>query len=220
MAKTTRTTRKRAPLSRDRIMITALQLIEEQGLEDFSLRKLAQALQCEAMSLYHHFPSKAQLLDALVDSVLGEMTFAPVTETPVERMRFAARAYRGLALRHPRFFQYLALHRTDTDVGIRFLHSILDILFAAGLDAETSARLFRAFGYYLTGAALDETGGYAKGPSAENPVPDEVILRDYPHVARVGAYFKPEHFEATFELGLEIFLAGMAAEIARQPTQN
>ena len=43
MAKTTRTTRKRAPLSRDRIMITALQLIEEQGLEDFSLRKLAQA---------------------------------------------------------------------------------------------------------------------------------------------------------------------------------
>jgi hypothetical protein len=75
---------------------------------------------------------------------------------------------------------------------------------------ETTARLFRAVGYYLVGAALDETGGYSKGPSAVELVPDEIAARDYPLITAVNPYFKPAERDTTFALGLELLLDGIA----------
>jgi AcrR family transcriptional regulator len=60
------------PLSAERIEQAALALIEIEGVEGFSTRKLAAELGCEAMSIYHYFPSKGHLMDALVDRVMGE----------------------------------------------------------------------------------------------------------------------------------------------------
>jgi hypothetical protein len=73
-----------------------------------------------------------------------------------------------------------------------------------------TARLFRVVGYYIAGAALDEAAGYAKGPSAMEPVPDDVAARDYPLITAVNPYFKPSEREASFALGLEILLGGIA----------
>ena len=66
------------------------------------------------------------------------------------------------------------------------------------------------------GATLDETSGYAKGPSAVEPATDDIIVRDYPHVAHVGAYFKPMYFESTFAWGLELFIEGVKRTLPRQ----
>ena len=68
--------------------------------------------------------------------------------------------------------------------------------------------------YYVTGAALDETSGYAKGPSAAEPVPNEIVARDYPMVASVGPYFRFGSFDATFFAGLDLLLDGI--EMAHQ----
>jgi hypothetical protein len=71
--------------------------------------------------------------------------------------------------------------------------------------------------YYIVGGALDETSGYAKGPSTVKPLPEEVLARDYPEVVAVNPFFRPEHHEATFNLGLDVLLDAMenrAAEIA------
>ena len=73
--------------------------------------------------------------------------------------------------------------------------------------------MFRIFGYYIIGAALDETSGYAKGPSAQEPVTADVIGRAYPAVAAAGPYFAPNQFDTTFEAGLNILLDGMAARL-------
>ncbi len=199
---------KREPLSRERIVDASLILIEQDGLDDFSIRKLAQALKCEAMSLYHHFPSKAHLMDALVDRVIAEAKTPDKTLEVFEQLRLVALEFRGIGLRYPQFFKYLALHRMNTPDGIRFLTSVITIFFEAGFDAESSARLFRSFSYYLVGATLDETSGYAKGPSAVEPVSDEVIMRDYPNLAKVGVYFKPGNLESTFNWGLDMFIEG------------
>ena len=61
----------------------------------------------------------------------------------------------------------------------------------------------------LTGAALDETAGYAKGPSAAEPVSNETIAANFKHLAAAAPYFQPEHFQATFESGLEMLLEGI-----------
>lgn len=100
---------------------------------------------------------------------------------------------------------------------MRFLAEVLDCFYAAGLKPEQAARGFRVLGYYLLGATLDETSGYAQGPSSVQPLPDEAVQRLYPQVAQAGHYFQPEHFDATFELGLKLLLQGLGMEDERKP---
>ena len=61
----------------------------------------------------------------------------------------------------------------------------------------------------IGGAALDETAGYAKGPSAAEPISNETIAANFKNLAAAARYFQPEHFQATFETGLEMLLAGI-----------
>lgn len=186
-----------------------MKVIERDGLDAFSVRKLAAELGCEAMSIYHHFPSKQHLMDALIDRVLSTMPAVPSDLPPIERLRQLCFDARDMALRFPRFYPHLAVHRLNTPGGIQWIGGILDIVRELGGDLETTARIFRAVGYYITGASLDETSGYAKGPSAADPVPDAVIVRDYPVLAAINLYFKREHHETTFAFGLDILLAGV-----------
>lgn len=203
----------RASLTREGIETAALALIEADGLEAFSTRRLAQVLGCEAMSIYHHFPSKAHLLDALVDRVVGELP-APQPPAPWRaRLTAMAQDFRAMAHRHPAFFRYMATHRMNTAAGLRWLDGALAAFREAGLTDEDAVRLFRGFGYYIIGGALDETSGYAKGPSALNPPSNEEIGRDFPNVARAGRWFAPDQRDATFELGLEVLLDGAAARL-------
>lgn len=201
----------RAVLSREGIETAALAVIEQEGLEGFSTRRLAQALGCEAMSIYHHFSSKAHLLDALVDRLVGELP-APQPPAPWrERLTRMALDFRAMAHRHPAFFRYMAVHRMNTPRGLRWLDGALAAFREAGLCDEDATRLFRGFGYYIIGGALDETSGYAKGPSALNPPSNEEIGRDFPNVALAARWFAPGQQDATFELGLNILLDGVAA---------
>jgi AcrR family transcriptional regulator len=204
-----RTRAAREPLSRERIEAAAFELIEREGGGGFSMRKLAAELGCEAMSLYHYYPSLAHLRDAMFDRYIAAIPRPAATVPWLERMRQTLFAYREAALRRPGFFHYIVLHRSNTAAGLAYLNEVLTIFRDAGFDTEMTARLFRAVGYYITGAALDEAAGYAKGPSAVEPVPDEVAARDYPLITAINPYFKPSEREATFALGVEILLEGI-----------
>jgi AcrR family transcriptional regulator len=203
--------RARTPLDRGRIIGAALELIDREGLEAFSMRRLGEALGCEAMSLYHFFPSKRHLVDALVDHAIASIRFPDARLPALERLERIARAYRAMARRYARMYPVIAVHRLNTETGVRFIEAVLAATReAAGGDEELAARHFRAFGYYLMGAALDETAGYAKGPSAAVPASAEFIARECPNLARSARFFQQKQWEATFELGLEAMLAALA----------
>jgi AcrR family transcriptional regulator len=189
--------------------VAALALIERDGYDAFSVRRLAAELGCKAMSIYHYYPSMAHLRDALLDRLVASTPLPPRDLPWIERMRRTCYAYREMALAHPRFFQVAVLHRMNTAVGLRFLETMLEIFRDAGFDTESAARLFRAVGYYIAGAALDESSGYAKGPSAVEPVPDDVAAHDYPLITAVNPWFRPKEHERTFAIGLEIMLDGV-----------
>jgi Tetracyclin repressor-like, C-terminal domain len=87
---------------------------------------------------------------------------------------------------------------------------IIGILRDAGFSDRDAATHFRTIGYHLTGAALDETAGYAKGPSAAEPVSNETIAADFRNLAAAAPFFQPAHFQVTFEAGLELLLAEIA----------
>lgn len=197
-------------LSRERIAAAAMALVDREGLAALSTRRLGEELGCEAMSIYHHFPNKAHLMDALIDLMLGQ---AQVEMEPQwdwrERLRRAAHGFRAMALRHPAFFPFFAVHRLNTRAGVAYIDGIIGILREAGFSDHEAATYFREIGYYLTGAALDETAGYAKGPSSAEPVSNETIAAYFKHLAAAAPYFQPAHFQATFETGLEILIAGI-----------
>jgi AcrR family transcriptional regulator len=196
-----------------RITEEAIALIDSEGLESFSFRMLAARLGCQAMSIYHYFPSKAHLFEALVDILIAEAVDYPEAGTWQDRMRAAAGAYRKMALRHPGFFLYFGTFRLNNRSGLGFLERILRIFEASGLAAEHRARHFRIMGYYLVGACIDETIGYAKGPSATNPVPFEEARRDFPAIMAVGPYFGVERHKQTFDAGIDILIAGIEADL-------
>lgn len=196
------------------IVDAALALVAEAGVAGLSTRKLGERLGCEAMSIYHHFPSKQHLLDAMVDHALGAMEMPPASLPPLERLRQAMYAYRAMAHRHPALFPYVAVHRLNTPTGVRFIESILALVQAVVPDAGQAARHFRTLGYYLAGAALDETAGYAKGPSAAEPVDGAFIARECPRLAAAAPYFQRAQWDATFDLGVQALLAAVQDDAA------
>jgi AcrR family transcriptional regulator len=207
----------RAPLTHSRIVDAALELIEQDGLAGFSMRGVAAALGCEPMSIYHYFPSKTHLQDALVDHALAEFPIESGPADPIERLRRLMQAYRALAHRHPKLFPLLATHRLDTPTGVRIIDDVLGAVLAAMPDNRRAAQFFRVLSYYVTGAALDETAGYAKGPSAAEPVTDVYIAEHCPHLAAAAPWFKSEWWDSTFELGLESLLASLRAASLAAP---
>jgi hypothetical protein len=129
-------------------------------------------------------PHGKELLMDTVDLMLKE---AQVTMADgwdwLQRMRHAAHGFRNMALKHPKFFPYFAVHRLNTPSGVAFIDGIIGIFREAGFSDRDAATYFREIGYYLTGAALDETAGYANGPSAAEPVSGETIAADFKHLA-------------------------------------
>lgn len=209
-------TQKREPLTPDRIVGMALELVERDGLSGFSFRKLAGDLGCEAMSIYYHYPSKAHLFDAMATHCLAKANW-PADSMP---WRAAIRQYltefRRIAHENPAFFQFLALYRMNSQAGLNLLENALGVFRRGGFPPQQTARYFRLLSYYVVGAALDETSGYAKGPSAAAPVPGDIVVRDYPTVASVGPFFSSSGFDQTFYTGLDLLLDGIE-KAHRQP---
>lgn len=204
-----RPARRRASLSRERIVQAAIVLVEREGLEGFSARRLGRELGVEAMSVYHFFPSKQHLVDALVGQAIGSIEFPDEALAPTERLRQVMRAYRRMAHAHAKLFPLVAVHRLNTPKNIQFIERVLRIFRDATGDDELAARYFRAAGYYLMGAGLDETSGYAKGPSAAEPVGDDFVARECPQLARSARFFQRKEWDATFELGIEALIASI-----------
>jgi AcrR family transcriptional regulator len=197
----------RAPaLSRERIVAAALDLVAADGLAALSTRKLGQHLGCEAMSIYHHFGGKQHLLDALVDHVIASFEWPASDLAGPDALRQAMYAYRAMANRFPAMLPLVALHRLNTETGVLFIEGILRLVQAVVPDPELAARHFRTLGYFLTGAALDETAGYARGPSAAEPVSPDFMARECPRLIAASRYFQREHWDRTFELGVDAML--------------
>jgi AcrR family transcriptional regulator len=199
--------RGRQPLTRERIVEAALAVVEENGLAAFSTRKLGERLGCEAMSIYHHFPSKQHLLDALVEHAIASVEVPEPGPDGEARLRRTLESYRAMAHRWPALFPLVALHRLNMPAGIRFIEAVLRVTHFKMQDPELTARHFRAMGYYLIGACLEETSGYAKGPSAAEPVDDAFVAREAPHLTMVARYFAPTEWQATWQLGIDALIA-------------
>ena len=144
----------RTPLSPDRIHEAALALIDAQGVEALSMRRLAAALGVDPMSIYHHVPGKQALLEGVYERVLRELAIPRRSADGWQAvLRELARRFHALARRHPRVVPALlaSAQRTPRERQVRA--AIDECLVEAGFDVEDRMRLALAIYTYATGLA-------------------------------------------------------------------
>ncbi len=199
--RTTASARRREPLSRERIARVALAFIDRHGLEELSTRRLGRHLGVEGMALYKHFRSRDELLDAVAELMLCELTIPPPGPPWADRVRVFARSYRALARIHPRAYPLLATRRFTSERALEKLNQLFTALLDEGFSQEEAVLLFRIVGNFCNGTALDELAILAghDGPrTALQPL------------AELDRFFHPAHFDAHFEAGLNLILDGFA----------
>ena len=142
-------------LSRERIVAAAATLVDREGADAVSARRLAAELGCEAMSLYHHVPSMRELLDEVVDQALGELALPPATAPdPAKRLAEMTRGYLALARARPHAFRVISTRRFRTAAEIAFQSRMIELLMAVGLRSRAALRAARLLLVYLNGAGL------------------------------------------------------------------
>lgn len=217
-ARTRRARRAPVGLSHEQIRRAALRLIDEDGIDAFSTRKLGSELGCEAMAIYWYYPNKEALLDAVVDELLSTIGVDAAVAAAgdwVAAMRGLAHAYRGLAHDHPRAFPLLATRRFATESTYAFLDQLFALARRQGLDDRTIASFYRAVGSYCSGIALSEIAGESStdlGPAA--------LRARFPGVASVWPWLEPAHQDETFSFGLEILLDALARAARKKPSES
>jgi AcrR family transcriptional regulator len=190
-------------LTHEAISTAALALIDRDGIDAFSMRKLGAQLGCEGMALYWYYPSKDELLDAVVERMMLEVAAVLDGDTRdwVAVLRNVARAYRRLAHAHPRAFPLAATRRFSTEGTFTFLERLFGLAHEHGIDDHTIARFYRVVSSYCNGFALHELARQPAAPRTK-----------YARLAAVSAHLEPRQLDEIFEFGLALQLDALARE--------
>ena len=209
-------TRSRIPLSRERILVTALALADTSGIESLTMRKLGEAVGVEAMSLYNHVPSKGDLLDGLIDLVFSEIELPSAADSWKTAMRERAISARAVLSRHRWAIGLMESRTTPGPATLRHHDAVIGCLRQAGFPVELAAHAYSVLDSYIYGFALqearlpfdtrEETSELAQAIVAQFPA------EEYPHLAE----FTFEHvlqpgydYGREYEFGLDLILDGL-----------
>lgn len=196
----------RRPLSADRIVESALRLVDRHGLDGLSMRRLGAALRVEAMSLYKHVPNKGALVDLVVERVLAGVAPPPVAAGWEQRLRHVAGELRRVALAHPHVFPVLATRVPSSPTAFAPLETLLGALVDAGLDDDEAVRHFWTFVAWATGALLAETSASVGAAAASLAVPESLDPSAFPNLSRLGDAVSACDFATEYARGLDVLV--------------
>jgi AcrR family transcriptional regulator len=146
----------RLPLTRERVLLAATRLADEHGIDALSMRKLAQSLGVEAMSLYNHVTDKDDVLDGMVEIVVGEIDLPTIGADWQAAMRQrAGSAYRVL-LRHPWASQLIVSRFNVGPAMLRYIDATIGCLVAAGFTYELADRAWNAIDSHIYGFTMQQ----------------------------------------------------------------
>jgi AcrR family transcriptional regulator len=199
-----------------RIAEGALALVDEDGVEGLSMRKLAQRLGVAPMSLYTYFPDREAVLEAAAQLLLAEIEVpAPEDLDWRETIRRLMRSARAVGMRHPRAAPLMNRFPPRTPDALAFVEAGFRALRRAGFDDVSTARCYRALAVYSMGSFDVELGGYFAVHPAARPtlglLDAPTLEKHLPSVARIGPLLADQDDAAEFEYGLDLLLAGFAA---------
>ncbi len=204
----------RPPLSLERVLAAGITLADRDGIEGLSMRRLAQELGVEAMSLYHYVARKTELLEGMLDSVFSEMELPTDEADWRSAMRVTALSAHHVLLRHPWACGLLMSPSSPSPARLRWMNSVLGRLRAAGFSPEMTHHAYHALDSHIVGFTLWVLPYLAiakERPDVAERFLRETPLADLPHLAEHIEYHRSDRPGDTseFDFGLDLLLDGL-----------
>jgi AcrR family transcriptional regulator len=215
-------------ITRQVVLAAALRLIDAEGADALTMRRLARVLDRDPMILYRHAPNKAALLDGIAETVLAQLTVDPAAPDWAAELRAVARRYRALALAHPNVVPLLMTRPLATPLALRPpgtlrpLENVLALLTRAGFRGPDALHIYRALFGFLHGHVLNELQELVEKPDETDDLLrlglHRLPIGEFPLLRSLASVLASYNGAAELERGLDILLSGLSATLSPQAT--
>jgi len=204
----------RLPLTRQRVFQAGVDLADRDGLGALTMRRLGAELGVEAMSLYKHVSNKEEILDGIVELVVGEIEIPPSGAPWKEAMRRRANSAREVLSRHSWAIGLLEARDSMGPTAMRYLDAILGSLRSAGFSIENAAHAFWILDSFVYGHVIQEARLPANPSAASESmgsIPEESTPDEYPHLVELEEHALRSRYsyDSEFEFGLDLILEAL-----------
>jgi AcrR family transcriptional regulator len=210
------TTENRTPLSKERVLLAAVDLADRGGIEALSMRKLGQELGVDAMALYRHVRNKDDLLDGIVEVLVAEIERPGPTDDWKAALREQAMAARRTMLRHPWARRVMEERPKGGPVFLAYVESVLATIRNGGFSIELAHHTLHVLGSRIFGFTQDLFEDKAQSvPSPEEAAILMRALAPFPRVIEMAQSVSHDGVLGTcdddveFAFGLDLILGGL-----------
>ena len=204
-------------LSRERVVDAALRLVDREGIDALSMRRLGRELGVEGMAMYTHVRHKSDLLDAVAERVLEELDTDFDRSAPwQERVRRGSFAWAELQARHPRAFPLVYRPGHASHAVTQLTEELMDALRTGGFDERGAALAYQTIVVLIDGALL------GRGPATDRDLQRawsraarSISPERYPRFAEVAPQAATLTWREIIDSGLDLLLAGLEARVSR-----
>jgi AcrR family transcriptional regulator len=210
-------------ITREVVLAAALEIIDRDGAEALSMRRLARALDRDPTILYRHAPNKAALLDGVTETVLAQLKVNCSDPDWAGQLRIVARNYRELALAHPHVVPLLVTRPLATPLALRPLgtlrplEDVLTLLTRAGFTGPDAVHIYRALFGFLHGHILDELQELVEKPDETDDLLrlglHRLPIGEFPLLRSLASALASYDGATELERGLDILLTGLTTTL-------
>ena len=214
----------RVPLTRARVLAAALRLVDDEGLDALTRRRLGQELGRDAMALYRHAPDRAALLDGIVELVLDELDIPDGGQDWQTQLSRTAHDFRRVGLAHPHVVSLIVTRPLSTPLGLRPLGTLrplerlLRVLTDAGFPPPLALRVYRLYIGFLYGHMLTELQELVADPDETSDLLrlglHRLPPREFPLLRDLATELATYDGEAELDQGLAVLFTGLGTELA------
>lgn len=208
----------KVPLSRERALVAAVALADREGIGALTMRKLADELGVEAMSLYHHVANKEEILDGMVDMVFAEIDLPRCDVGWKAAMRERGRSVRAALNRHPWSISIMESRTAPGPATLRHHDAVIGCCRAAGFSLSMTAHAFSMIDSYIYGFVMQEVNLPFDNGDDLHDLADSMeplfAAGNYPHFIEfvTGHALQPGYaYGDEFDFGLDLILEGLEA---------
>lgn len=194
------------PVTADQILETAARLIDVDGVEAFSMRRLAEQLGVAVTSIYWHIGGRDKLFDGLVERLLGQMAHLPIDgANPVDRIASIARSQRRMLIEKQHLLSIAHERDRTPQLFLPIQQRLAAQLAELGVTGSDAALVLRAVQVHVISSAVMQ---FSAVRGAKHDEEDPSLWADaWPDQALVEALQSPTDYDAVFEYGLDALLA-------------
>ena len=207
---------RRSTLTRDKVLESAIELADEIGIESLTIRKLADRLGVGAMTIYHHIPSKEEIIDGMVEIVFIEIQMPPTDVDWESAIRQRCVSARNVLNRHPWAAPLMESRMSPGPANLSHHDAVIGCLRSGGMSIQMAAHAYAILDSFIYGFAFEEAtlpGGGGEGiAEIAEEIASNFPVDEYPHLAELTFehVLEPGYsFGDSFEFGLDLIIEGL-----------